>query len=143
MDLYLNGRGHILFPNSKGPKVNFFRIQLAVTNCLIIKLCSWWCFAKILYSPLKGLSHEIFDPVFWAVWIYLGLNMNRLWFLNFNDVPLILDTYFRFWHISGQTFSKILRISENDWQLSLQFSDFRRFLVIGSPRNAAKGGNIS
>ncbi len=44
---------------------------------------------------LKGLSHEIFGPVFWAIWIYLGLNVNRLWFLNFNDAPLILDTYFK------------------------------------------------
>ncbi len=25
--------------------------------------------------PLKGLSHEIFRPVFWPVWIYLGLNL--------------------------------------------------------------------
>jgi hypothetical protein len=41
--------------------------------------------------PLKGLSHEIFGPVFWPVWMYLALNMNRLWFLNFNDAPLILD----------------------------------------------------
>jgi hypothetical protein len=36
-------------------------------------------------SSLKGLSHEIFGPVFWAVWMYLGLNVNRLWFLNFNS----------------------------------------------------------
>ncbi len=45
---------------------------------------------------LKGLSHEIFGPVFWAVWMYLGLNVNRLWFLNFNYAPLILDNYFMF-----------------------------------------------
>jgi hypothetical protein len=43
---------------------------------------------------LKGLSHEIFWPVFWAAWMHLGLNVNRLWFLNFNDAPLILDNYF-------------------------------------------------
>ncbi len=73
----------------------------------------------------------------------LGLNMNRLWFLNFNAAPLILDTYFKFWGVSGQTFSEILRISEKDWQLSLRFSNFHRFLVIGSPRNAAEGENIS
>ncbi len=42
-------------------------------------------------SCLKGLSHEILGPVFWAVRMYLGLNVNRLWFLNFNDAPLILD----------------------------------------------------
>ncbi len=45
---------------------------------------------------LKGLSHEIFGPVFWAVGMYLCLNMNRLWFLNFNAAPLILDNYFKF-----------------------------------------------
>jgi hypothetical protein len=28
--------------------------------------------------------------------MYPGLNVNRLWFLNFNDAPLILDNYFRF-----------------------------------------------
>jgi hypothetical protein len=39
---------------------------------------------------LKGLSHEIFGPVFWAVWMYV----NRLWFLNFNDASLLLDNYF-------------------------------------------------
>jgi hypothetical protein len=82
---------------------------------------------------LKGLSHEIFVPVFWAVWMYLGLNVNRMLFLNFNDTPLILDNYFKFWRFSDQTFSKILRISVKDWQLSLRFSNFRRFLVRGSP----------
>ncbi len=45
-------------------------------------------------ESLKGLSHEIFGPVFWAAWI--DLNVNRLWFLNFNDAPLILDNYFKF-----------------------------------------------
>jgi hypothetical protein len=29
---------------------------------------------------LKRLSHEIFRPVFWPVWMHLGLNENRLWF---------------------------------------------------------------
>ncbi len=29
---------------------------------------------------LKGLSHEIFWPVFLPVWMHLGLNVNRLWF---------------------------------------------------------------
>jgi hypothetical protein len=44
-----------------------------------------------LTGPLKGLSHEIFGPVFWPVWMYLGLNVNRLRFLNFNAAPLIED----------------------------------------------------
>jgi hypothetical protein len=38
--------------------------------------------------PLKGLSHEIFGPVFWLVWTDLGLNMNRFWFLSFEEAPL-------------------------------------------------------
>jgi hypothetical protein len=33
-----------------------------------------------LRQSLKGLSHEIFRPVFWSVWMRLGLNGNRLWF---------------------------------------------------------------
>jgi hypothetical protein len=65
---------------------------------------------------LKGLAHEIFWPVFWPVWIHLGLNMNCLWFLHFNGASLILDNYFKFWRVSGQTFSEILRISEKVWQ---------------------------
>ncbi len=64
---------------------------------------------------LKGLSHEIFGPVFWAVWMYLGPNVNRFSFLNFNGAPLILDNSFKFWCVSGQTISEILRISEKDW----------------------------
>jgi hypothetical protein len=49
--------------------------------------------ARGQWITLKGLSHEIFGPVFWPVWMYeyLGLNVNRLRFLNFSDAPLILD----------------------------------------------------
>jgi hypothetical protein len=47
-------------------------------------------------KTLKRLSHEIFGPVFWAVRMYLGLNVNYLWILNFSDAPLILDNYFKF-----------------------------------------------
>jgi hypothetical protein len=47
-------------------------------------------------NTLKGMSHEFFWPVFWPVWIHLGLKMNRLCFLNFNGAPLILDNYFKF-----------------------------------------------
>ncbi len=39
--------------------------------------------------PLKGLSHEIFGPVFWPVWVDLGLNMNRFWFLSFKEASSI------------------------------------------------------
>ncbi len=108
-----------------------------------------WCSKRIVYNrnprltlleylaTLKGLSHEIFWPVFWPLRMYLGLNVNQLWLLNCNDAPLILDNYFKFWCASGQTFSEILRISENVWQLSLRFSNFQRLLVSGSLRNAA------
>ncbi len=33
-------------------------------------------------AGLKGLSHDIFGPVFWTVCMHLGLNVNRFWFLN-------------------------------------------------------------
>ncbi len=46
---------------------------------------------SLVAGTLKGLSHEIFGPVFWPKLMYLDLNVNRLWFLNFNDAPLILD----------------------------------------------------
>ncbi len=45
---------------------------------------------------LKGLSHEIFTVIFWLEWIYLGLNENRYWFLNFKDCSSILDSYFKY-----------------------------------------------
>jgi hypothetical protein len=45
---------------------------------------------------LKGLSHEIFRPVFWPVWMHLGLNVNRLWFFYFKEVSLILYSYFKY-----------------------------------------------
>ncbi len=49
----------------------------------------------------KGTVTWDFWALFWAVWMYLGLNVNRLWLLNFNDAPLILDNYFKFWRVSG------------------------------------------
>jgi hypothetical protein len=45
---------------------------------------------------LKGLSHEIFTLIFWLEWIYLGLNENRYWFLNFKEGSSILDSYFKY-----------------------------------------------
>jgi hypothetical protein len=52
--------------------------------------------SNVMIHTLKGLSHEILGPVFWAVWMNLGLNVNRIWFINFNDAPLISDNYFKF-----------------------------------------------
>jgi hypothetical protein len=50
----------------------------------------------LLFFPLKRLSHEIFTVIFWLEWIYLGLNGNRFWFLNFKENSLILDSYFKY-----------------------------------------------
>ncbi len=52
--------------------------------------------SRVKNMSFKGLSHEIFRPVFWPVWIYLGLNRNRFCFLNFKEGSLILDSYFKF-----------------------------------------------
>jgi cation transport ATPase len=49
----------------------------------IVKLVEEAQTSKVPFAlGFKGLSHEIFGPVFWPVWMYLGLNMNRLLFLN-------------------------------------------------------------
>ncbi len=66
---------------------------------------------------LTGLSHESFRPVFWPVWMHLGLHVNRLWFFNFKEGSSILYSYFKYWCVSYQSFSDIHRISEKDWQL--------------------------
>ncbi len=99
------------------------------------------------FSPkatvLKGLSQEIFTFIVWLEWIYLGLNGNRFWFLNFKDCSPILYSYFKYWCVPYQTFSKILWISEKDWQLSPRFSNFSFIWVSGPPRNVAKGVNTS
>jgi hypothetical protein len=50
--------------------------------------------SRRIFTPvvLKGLSHEIFGPFFGLYGCtYLGLNVKRLRFLNFNAAPLILD----------------------------------------------------
>ncbi len=86
--------------------------------------CTWTIISETSnYIRLKGLSHEIFGHVCWPVWMHLGLNKNRLWFLNFKEAPSIWDSHFKFWCVSVQTFSEILRISEKDWQLSQRFSE--------------------
>jgi hypothetical protein len=86
--------------------------------------------------PLKGLSHEIFFACFLPVCIHFGLNVNRFWFLNFNNVPSILNNYLKFWCVSGQTFSEIHRISEKDLQESniSQRTANKKSIKIGDPR---------
>jgi hypothetical protein len=49
------------------------------------------------YPSFKGLSHEIFGPVFWAVWMDVSRpECEPLVVLKSNDAPLILDNYFQF-----------------------------------------------
>ncbi len=52
-----------------------FKIVFIILHVLIKE--TEICFSL---SCLKGLSHEILRPVFWPVWMHLGLNVNRLWF---------------------------------------------------------------
>jgi hypothetical protein len=58
---------------------------------------------------LKGLLREIFGPVFWAVWMHLGLIVNRFWIFNFYDVPSIFDGHLGFMRFRP----KLLRDSQN------------------------------
>jgi hypothetical protein len=60
------------------------------------------------HQSLKGLSHEIFGPVYWPVWMHLGLSKNRFWFLNFKGAPSIWGRQFKFLCVSVQTLSEIL-----------------------------------
>ncbi len=98
-------------------------------NVCIVNTIQVWS-AEEFKSPLrkiredlKGLSHEIFGPVYWPVWMHLGLNKNCFWFLNFEEAPSIWGSHFKFWCVSVQTFSEILRISRRfgTWGLSCQF----------------------
>jgi hypothetical protein len=84
-----------------------------------------------------------FYGYFWLEWMYIGLEGNHFWFLNFKDASSIFDSNFKYWCVSYQTFSEIRRISKKDWQLSTRFSNFSLFWVSGSLRNAAKGDNTS
>jgi hypothetical protein len=65
-------------------------------KALVVKYKIRWVLVLFLIITLKGLSHDIFRPVFWPVWIYLGLNGNRFAFLNFKEDSFILDSYFKY-----------------------------------------------
>jgi hypothetical protein len=75
------------------------------------------------FQMLIGIERNFCMTFFLPEWIYLGLNRNRFWFLNFKDAPLIWHSHFKFWCFSCQTFLENLRISLKDWQLSLWFSE--------------------
>jgi hypothetical protein len=50
------------------------KILITAPETRILKACDCWAF-------------------FWPVCLCLGLNVNRFWFLNFNDALLILHDY--------------------------------------------------
>ncbi len=99
-----------------------------------------------------NLSHEIFGPVFWAVWMYLDLNVNRLWFWNLMMLLWFLKIILSFeafqakpsrrflesprrigsWGLSCQSFSENWGLScqsfSENWGLSCQsFLEILRF----------------
>jgi hypothetical protein len=79
-------------------------------------LCVYNASTKRGTDFLKGLSLEIFGPGHWPVWMHLGLNKNRFWFINFKEAPSIWDSLFKFCCVSVQTLEKV-------WQLSPRFSE--------------------
>ncbi len=103
---------------------SFFIPPPLVTGQFYVKVryeTKLYCFVRYLKNDvLKGLLHEIFWPFYWPVWMHLGPNKNRFWFLHFEEAPSIWGSHFKFWCISVQTFSGILRISGKDWQLRTQ-----------------------
>jgi hypothetical protein len=110
----------------------------------VILLCSkislfYAALRGVLWSCVKETVTWDFMGFLWLEWIYLGLNGNCLWFFSFKEIPFILDSQFKYWCISYQTFSEIRRISKTDWELSPRFFNFPFFWVSSPPRNAAKG----
>jgi hypothetical protein len=61
-------------------------------------------------SALKGTVTWDFKNFLWLEWIYLGLNVKRIWFFSYKEIPSILDSQFKYWCVSYQTFSEICRI---------------------------------
>ncbi len=89
-------------------------------------MCEWilplkgWLF--FISKPLELLGFPKSDykistfigTVAWNFWPFLPV-----WI----QFPSILNNYSKFWSISGQIFSEILRISEKDWPLNLRFDE--------------------
>ncbi len=83
----------------------------------------------------KQLSLEIFMVFSLKKLSHLGLNRNRFSFFSFKEIPSILDSQFKYWCVSYQSFS--------DWQLSPWFSNFLFFWDSSPLSDAAKGVNTS
>jgi hypothetical protein len=87
---------------------------------------------------LKGLSHEIFAVMFWLEWIYLGLNGNRFWFLNFKEGSSILVSYFKYCCVPYQTILEICRIFEYGLTIKSKVLQFFFFLGKRSSEKCCK-----
>ncbi len=100
-------------------------------------LCTCTCTASVWIVGLVGFFRLVVKRT--VAWDFLhcffaGMDSFRpdcepLLVVKFNNSPPILDIYLKFWCVSGQTFSEILRISEMDWQLWVRGSP-RKFVGI-------------
>ncbi len=67
-------------------------ISIEMSYCKNITLKVFFGFLSrnslVFVHTVKGLSHEIFRPVFWHVWTHLGLNVNRFCFQNCYDTAI-------------------------------------------------------
>jgi hypothetical protein len=85
-------------------------------------------------ETLKELSHEIFRPVFWPVWMHLGLNVNCLCFfilkrvLRFYTVILSIDAFHTKPSRRFYESPRIIDISIKDTLMLLKN-------ILGEPRN--------
>jgi hypothetical protein len=80
------------------------------------------------FRSFKGTVAWYFYVSFSLEWIYLGLNRNRFWFLNFTDAPSILENYFKVWLGSYQTFESPRRIDNWVWGSPINFICIATFL---------------
>ncbi len=78
-----------------------------------------------------------FLGLFFGLYVCVEACMWPAWYFDFrygNNFKLC---------VSSHIFSEILIISKKDWQLSLRYSNFHRFFISGSLRNASYSVNAS
>ncbi len=79
---------------ANNPRINAQCIYLPwVFLTFTQQTCNFFVYS--IEHTLKGRSHEIFTVIFWLEWIYLDLNGNSYWFLNFKECAPMLDSYFK------------------------------------------------
>ncbi len=103
-----------------------------MTVSCVTKIRSHSQYVRSLY--LKGLSNEIFRPVFWPVWMRLGLNVNRLWFKIFMKLLRFLAAILSFGVLHTKPswrFVESLRRSDNCLIVTLILLKN----ILGEPRN--------